>query len=225
MSDAKFTPGPWFVDGDDHFATVLAPDGWVIAKTDHLHAGDDPGNCGVHLANMQLIAAAPDLLAACRLTLDDSHPLLVYAAGVMRAAVAKATINESPPMPDVDAAEARRLLRAGMYYTPPDLLRPETPMDPATVPAPTMPRDLSAAVLHRLLLAADYLADADAGLDQHYADAGRPGEYRTGEYPRGIEDTWHRIAELVKAAKHLAAEFRRYQPAAATDPAPAPRAM
>ena len=119
-----------------------------------------------------------------------------------------------------DAAEARRLLRAGMYYTPLDLLRPETTMSDATPPAPTMPRDLSAAVLCRLLLAADYLAEAEAGLDQHYADAGRPGEY-----PRGIEDTWHRIAELVKAARHVAAEFRRYQPAAATDPAPAPRAM
>ena len=28
-----------------------------------------------------------------------------------------------------DAAEARRRLRAGMYYTPPDLLRPETTMN------------------------------------------------------------------------------------------------
>ena len=127
-------------------------------------------------------------------------------------------------MPDADAAEARRLLRAGCFPDPTPT-RPETPMTAATAPAPTMPRDLYAGLLYRLRLAADYQAEVDAMLRDHYADAGRPGEYRTGEYPRGLEDTWHRIEELAKAAGHLAAEFRRYQPAAATDPAPATRAM
>ena len=51
----------------------------------------------------RVVAAAnahADLLAACRLMLDGidgSHAQVVYAAGVMRAAVAKATINEESP--------------------------------------------------------------------------------------------------------------------------------
>ena len=69
MSDTKIahTDGPWVVDGDDNFAKVIASDGWTIAETDHMHAGDDPGNWDVHLANMQLISAAPDMLAALEL--------------------------------------------------------------------------------------------------------------------------------------------------------------
>ena len=120
-----------------------------------------------------------------------------------------------------DAADARRLLRAGMYYTPPDLLRPETAMAPATAPAPVMPPDLYESLQYQISYAADLLAGVHGDLEGHYRDPSRPGEYRTGEYPSGIEDTWHRIEELAKAARHLADEFERYQPAAATDPAPA----
>lgn len=60
----QHTPGPWAVDGEDIFAKVLSPDGWVIAETDHVHVGRPDEWEDVHMANMRLIAAAPDLLAA-----------------------------------------------------------------------------------------------------------------------------------------------------------------
>ena len=123
-----------------------------------------------------------------------------------------------------DAAEARRLLRAGCFPDPTPA-RPETPMTPATAPAPVMPPDLYESLQYQISYAANLLAGVHGDLEGHYRDPSRPGEYRTGEYPRGLEDTWHRLGELAKAAGHLADEFKRYRPADATDPAPATRAM
>jgi hypothetical protein len=59
------TEGQWQVDGEDQFAKVLSADGYIIAETQHIHVGDLDDACDMHLANMRLIAAAPDLLAAC----------------------------------------------------------------------------------------------------------------------------------------------------------------
>ena len=58
-----------------------------------------------------------------------------------------------------DAAEARRRLRAGMYYTPPDLLRPETTM----TATPTEAAPATAIDLHALAKAWLQHAD-DAGV-------------------------------------------------------------
>lgn len=57
MSDTKHTPGPW--NQDDQF--VRDASGLSIA-----HCGSDrPGGKAIARANATLIAAAPDLLAAC----------------------------------------------------------------------------------------------------------------------------------------------------------------
>lgn len=69
MSEANHTPGPWCVDGEDYFAKVVSKDGWTIAETSHIHDGDLGKAEDIHLANMRLIAAAPDLLAACEASL------------------------------------------------------------------------------------------------------------------------------------------------------------
>lgn len=62
----KHTPGPWTLEGEDQFARVLSPDGYTIAESDHIHCADLDDAAQMHVANMRLIAAAPDLLAACK---------------------------------------------------------------------------------------------------------------------------------------------------------------
>ena len=70
MSDVGHTPGPWVVEGEDIFAKVMSPAGWIIAETDHVHVGK-PGEWeAVHLANMRLIAVAPELLELARIAAD-----------------------------------------------------------------------------------------------------------------------------------------------------------
>ena len=59
---SKHTPGPWAVEGEDCQAIVLSPSGWIIAQTDHIHSKDPSQWEDIHMANMRLIAAAPDLL-------------------------------------------------------------------------------------------------------------------------------------------------------------------
>jgi hypothetical protein len=65
MSESKFTPGPWdyhfteinpyhaYIHGDDKECIALMDSRGGLAKTDEIKA------------NARLIAAAPDLLAAC----------------------------------------------------------------------------------------------------------------------------------------------------------------
>lgn len=98
---ADYTPGPWIVCGEDQYAEVLSPDRYVIAKTDHIHSGDPEAWDDIHLANMRLISAAPDLLKACEsLPLDcefedaadfkDNASQFLQAMELARVAIAKA---------------------------------------------------------------------------------------------------------------------------------------
>ena len=77
----RHTPGPWHTTDDNRWSEVLA---WKDASNQHLVAacatdGADRRECQ---ANARLIAAAPDLLAACKATLwaiENAEPL-PYAA-------------------------------------------------------------------------------------------------------------------------------------------------
>ena len=95
---SKHTPGPWYrINGSDIFTEVGAPnasgikaprnDGWMVADCDMGSLGFDEVT-----ANARLIAAAPDLLTALEMVLDDPESLdgrpRTYSAA--RAAIAKA---------------------------------------------------------------------------------------------------------------------------------------
>ena len=73
MSEAKHTPGPWEWDQTRPYSSTLDAYGGLIGKDSQevLEAGD----CcisGKH-ADMHLIAAAPDLLAACEALVKRSR--------------------------------------------------------------------------------------------------------------------------------------------------------
>jgi hypothetical protein len=59
-SEAKFTPGPWRVEGANQ-NLVYAADGWIA----DVRAGVKGSLSKVAQANTHLIAAAPDLYAKC----------------------------------------------------------------------------------------------------------------------------------------------------------------
>ena len=100
MSDTRFTPGPWFVDlnnplRDDSYAVTTGEydTGDWIASVRPL-VDDDTGMVrgAEHQANARLIAAAPDLYAACAGALSvmgaDGYAGIVVHS--LRAALAKA---------------------------------------------------------------------------------------------------------------------------------------
>jgi hypothetical protein len=90
MSDVKHTPGPWLVVGDAD-PEVHAEDGTWIVNQVCSGAGDENDD---GMANARLIAAAPDLLAACKafdLALyAGSRDELIAAAVLARGAISKA---------------------------------------------------------------------------------------------------------------------------------------
>ncbi len=59
------TPGPWRVDNYAEFAMVITPTGMEIGN-----ATERESAC-LTLADAQLIAAAPELLQACKMALND----------------------------------------------------------------------------------------------------------------------------------------------------------
>jgi hypothetical protein len=95
MSEAKYTPGPWWCNGDPVVATVSGARS--IAFTDTKGGGAED------VANARLIAAAPDLLEACveaesmlesvRSHIAEHFPngAVMPAFTKVRAAIAKAT--------------------------------------------------------------------------------------------------------------------------------------
>lgn len=96
MSGAKHTPGPWSVD-HDHPNPVIVTDDLYIAEVmddcwDESRAGaGDPD--AEQRANASLIAAAPDLLAACEATIAAFESCQLYdkcPLGLLKSAVAKA---------------------------------------------------------------------------------------------------------------------------------------
>ena len=94
--NAAHTPGPWFyLRGDEWSHSVVTnegdlPDGspswWTVAS---INKNREPQ----HKANARLIAAAPDLLDALLMVLDDPDALdgRPRTAEYVRAAIAKAT--------------------------------------------------------------------------------------------------------------------------------------
>ena len=96
MSEGEHTPGPWVVNGAggtfERIATLKPAGVAVSAHSEPLPAKEIP--------NARLIAAAPDLLAALRLVLEDSLCAIQHgenkqcsgclAVRAARAAIAKA---------------------------------------------------------------------------------------------------------------------------------------
>jgi len=93
VKTAKHTPGPWvvlpFPKSDMHHSEVCTAGMKTPVAVVRRFDGDNSGKMAE--ANARLIAAAPDLLAACRailgLTTDDSSP----AWDMVRDAIRKAT--------------------------------------------------------------------------------------------------------------------------------------
>ncbi len=83
------TPGPWIATG---FKNTIVNDS--NGNTLALHPSHD-GSVGNAIANARLIAAAPDLLAACELLLgrldEDEDQNAKWIGDTARAAIAKAT--------------------------------------------------------------------------------------------------------------------------------------
>jgi hypothetical protein len=70
MSNATHTPGPWHVRSSEgqQSHVVYAADNYAIANATTYH-GQHPLHCAE--ANARLIAAAPELLAACEAALPE----------------------------------------------------------------------------------------------------------------------------------------------------------
>jgi hypothetical protein len=95
MSDAKHTPGPWFIDGHDR-------NGQRIVRQEHMEIATCWHHCVQSIAeemeaNARLIAAAPELLEALQLVVDklgsdfELYREQQFAIDTARAAIAKAT--------------------------------------------------------------------------------------------------------------------------------------
>lgn len=87
------TPGPWQIDGEAAECQArITADGEPIADVFGLDRGDDDGDEAN--ANVALIAAAPDLLAACESALDvvdhRNNMRFMECAALLKSAIAKA---------------------------------------------------------------------------------------------------------------------------------------
>lgn len=91
------TPGPWHVGIKQAEQIVYNDKGWAVANATVYHGKEDLAEVK---ANARLIAACPDLLAACEQLVawmdsgltpnEQDHGLLVDGARKARAALAKA---------------------------------------------------------------------------------------------------------------------------------------
>ena len=83
MKETKHTPGPWQIDPDSDL---------LISNADLYSVGDTIARAATK-ADARLIAAAPDLLGALMMVLDDPQALdgRPRTAEVVRSAIAKAT--------------------------------------------------------------------------------------------------------------------------------------
>lgn len=90
---ATHTPGPWEASDIDTRG-VYADGGAAMVATCHtlsLPEGKQANRMDVTAANARLIAAAPDLLAACQYVLDNAGGPPADMLSMIRAAVRKAT--------------------------------------------------------------------------------------------------------------------------------------
>ena len=100
MNDAKHTPGPWAVEDVSGVARQI-----YVTATDHRRGTpfivalvyqktpadqSQPEDVAANMANANLIAAAPDLLAACEYVLADNPNLRASTWRALNAALAKA---------------------------------------------------------------------------------------------------------------------------------------
>ena len=74
-TQAKHTPGPWAV-GDEERNNIVGPGGQVASVGPFASGGASRGDFDTMTANARLIAAAPELLAACIALLGESDPAL-----------------------------------------------------------------------------------------------------------------------------------------------------
>jgi hypothetical protein len=82
------TPGPWRAELGDVPYAEFENEAWIVDCDAHsVCTLDGPADC--NMANAHLIAAAPDLLAACEIALEASEHEHVRKA--LRAAIARAT--------------------------------------------------------------------------------------------------------------------------------------
>lgn len=77
----KHTPGPWIVPDDGTIGTVADSQGRVVAQAQQVTSADRHTDHAERRANAQLIAAAPELLEACKKTIT----WLAFNAGRMEA--------------------------------------------------------------------------------------------------------------------------------------------
>ena len=91
MVATKHTPGPWHIVYDDiNHVRVLSEANYNVAFV-YPQGGDPQAK-----ANMTLIAAAPDLLAALESLLEDSFGEESDGITIARAAIAKASLPSRP---------------------------------------------------------------------------------------------------------------------------------
>lgn len=92
MNETKHTPGPWHVDG----MSIFAPTDHIAAKDVAVMVNDGNSSIAERGANALLIAAAPELLAACEMLVKGigehggNYTDCLEASRVARAALAKA---------------------------------------------------------------------------------------------------------------------------------------
>ena len=86
MRDTTTSPAPWQLDFNDDFAAISDRDGTRILE---VHAYPSIHSDPKTVANARLIAAAPDLLEACRMALEEGDDYKALKA--VKAAYAKAS--------------------------------------------------------------------------------------------------------------------------------------
>ena len=89
MSEAKFTPGPWEPGRPDTRTISEVHGKWIYAGDMYLAIVKENAEADT-MANAYLIAAAPDLLAACEALYDDQRGPLTEAMKMAEAAIKKA---------------------------------------------------------------------------------------------------------------------------------------
>ena len=93
QTKAKFTPGPWTVNGNT--PEVMGPTGPPVVSWTGFD--DSFRDRREHLANARLIASAPELLEACRLLIktqaEDRFAIPRFILEKTNAAIAKATAD------------------------------------------------------------------------------------------------------------------------------------
>lgn len=106
MNTTKHTPGPWLIATYESFGNVLSPH----SKNKIAMVYDAGVNSqGIGVANAQLIAAAPDLLEACKAVLHCND----YAEGKISAEFSDVLDKVSEAIAKADPEACYKLKKAG----------------------------------------------------------------------------------------------------------------